>query len=147
MDNDYYVYTHCDINGNVFYIGKGKGYRAFNKNRSEKWLEKINAIKEYVVEIPYDNLTEEEAFDCEALLIQLYKKNKLVNILYPKPKSNNTVYYDLMQKAKDVKVLYDVLNNFDEHNKNNKFKALINLIAFTDKMQLQVNKIKYKYGI
>lgn len=147
MKKDYYVYTHCDKKGNIFYIGKGRGNRCKSKKRNNLWLEKVNDIGEYFIEIPYDNLTEEEALDCEALLIELYKHNNLVNLSHPSPKSDNTLYYDIMQKAKDIKTLYDILDNFDEYSKNKQFNKLIKLVLFTEKIKKQTDKLKVKYAI
>ena len=57
---DYYVYAHRDLNGVVFYIGKGRLKRAYTNNgRSSAWKEKTK--EGYTVEILYSNLTAEQA--------------------------------------------------------------------------------------
>ena len=57
---DYYVYAHRDLNGVVFYIGKGRLKRAYTNNgRSFAWKEKTK--EGYTVEILYSNLTAEQA--------------------------------------------------------------------------------------
>ena len=38
MKNDYYVYLHKTLDGEVFYVGKGTGKRAKSKAyRSKEW--------------------------------------------------------------------------------------------------------------
>lgn len=81
----YYVYLHLrKSDGSVFYIGKGSGNRAYDfssKGRNRYWKrtkEKYGVI----VEIIFDNLTEEEAFQCEkdAILEHTYFGTKLCNL-------------------------------------------------------------------
>jgi hypothetical protein len=85
MNKSFYVYAHYSSEGDIspFYIGKGKGNRAYNTNRSELWKEK--ASEGFVVKILKDNLTEPEAYDLEIKLIKLYgrvlyENGTLVNI-------------------------------------------------------------------
>jgi hypothetical protein len=61
----YYTYAYLREDGTPYYIGKGKGKRAWDKNHSVKMppKEKILILK--------DNLTEEEAFKHEVYLIQI----------------------------------------------------------------------------
>jgi hypothetical protein len=85
-DNNYYVYVHRKkTNGDVFYVGKGKGNRAWlTTTRSLLW----NRTKDkygYIVEIVQNNLQEWYAFELEKELICKYgrKDNKtgiLVNM-------------------------------------------------------------------
>ena len=66
--NNYYVYIHRRKSDNLpFYVGKGKGNRAWEitgKSRNKYW-HKVNAKHGLIVEIVFDNLSEEEAFQCE----------------------------------------------------------------------------------
>lgn len=58
-----YVYAHEDLNGNIFYIGKGTGRRAWAKNRDVNWhwyVEK-HLAGEYRVRILAENLSSAEA--------------------------------------------------------------------------------------
>lgn len=66
MNNKYYVYGYIRLDTNTyFYIGKGKGRRQFVlQDRSYHFTNILNKI-ECAVEILYDNLTEEEAFQLE----------------------------------------------------------------------------------
>ena len=72
MNNNYYVYQYIREDGSPYYIGKGKGNRAYINNRSTPKppeIDRIILIKE--------NLTEEEAFDLECKLIALYGRKDL----------------------------------------------------------------------
>lgn len=72
MKNDYYVYEHIRLDNNTcFYVGKGKGRRAWTKTRNKhhdrivsKYGMKVNIIK--------DSLTEEEALNLEKEVIARY---------------------------------------------------------------------------
>lgn len=68
--NNYYVYAHILDNETVpFYIGKGKGKRAYDtKNRSKFWNRV--AKKGYRVEFIRENLSEEEALLLEVTMIK-----------------------------------------------------------------------------
>lgn len=62
----FYVYLHKRLSdGKVFYVGKGKGKRAWvKKGRSEHWKRIVDKYG-YSVEIIFDELSEEEAFQIE----------------------------------------------------------------------------------
>jgi hypothetical protein len=71
----YYVYVHKDCaSGEVFYVGKGHGQRAWKtKCRNSKWESKVTSLSDgWQVEIVQDDLSENEAFDLEISLIQKY---------------------------------------------------------------------------
>ena len=125
--SSYYVYTHSDKDGNVFYVGKGTKRRAWAKNRSNQWLKKIKGG--YTIHVPYTELTNNEALDLEALLIETYGIDTLVNKKKETPKQNRgTVYYDIIQKAKDTKLLIEMYNNFEHYYKIPFFKNKIQLM-------------------
>jgi len=68
----YYVYVHRDrATGEVFYVGKGHGRRAWDKQRNSAWKEKVASLRDgWEAEIVQDDLTEIEAFELEAQLVQ-----------------------------------------------------------------------------
>lgn len=64
--NVFYVYLHRRASDNkVFYVGKGKDKRAFDKNNRSKYWKAVKNKHGLIVEIVFDSLTEEEAFQCE----------------------------------------------------------------------------------
>ena len=53
----FYVYLHKKPNGQIFYVGKGKGYRATQKsNRNAYWKRVVDKYG-YNVTIFKDNMT------------------------------------------------------------------------------------------
>lgn len=139
----YYVYTHSDMNGNVFYIGKGCNGRAWTDERTKEWKQKIKSLNnQYQIKTIYTELTEEEALDAEALLIELYGMNNLVNKVKPSPKSKSTKFYDLHERAIGIKTLYDILENFDRYYKSKFMKEHIDNLVFIEKMQHEIQKSK-----
>lgn len=72
MKNDYYVYKHIRLdNDTCFYIGKGRGKRAYTKKRNphhDRIVEKHGMKVEFVA----DGLTEDEAYELERETIKKY---------------------------------------------------------------------------
>jgi hypothetical protein len=69
----YYVYLHRAIeSGEVFYVGKGSGNRAWQRtNRNSEWNEKVSALGDrWEVVIVKDDLSEIEAFKLEARVVE-----------------------------------------------------------------------------
>ena len=130
--NNYYVYQHTDMDGNIFYIGKGKGNRAWDTKRSKEWNSKSK--NGYVVDILYDKLTEEEAFDAEGCMIQLIGIDTLTNIQNTKPKYN-TEYYNVLQTIKDA----EVLASLTDKDMNDSFiKEAVEFIEYIDNLRLEI---------
>ena len=67
----YYVYAHLDSSGQVFYIGKGTGRRAWSTDRHPLWSRyvKNHLNGEYQVKILQDNLSAEDVEKVEAAWI------------------------------------------------------------------------------
>jgi tetratricopeptide (TPR) repeat protein len=80
MTRNYYVYFHKDSGGNIFYVGKGTGKRAWSLDRDQVWTKYVNdrLCGKFSVEIHKDDLTEDEALHLENGLINEYGSN-LVN--------------------------------------------------------------------
>jgi uncharacterized protein len=88
----YYVYTLADPEGKIFYVGKGAGNRIFahlneaieHPRESDK-LNKIREIHAAGCEIKYEiirhGLTENEAFEVEAAIIDFIGLNELTNVV------------------------------------------------------------------
>ena len=71
LSEGFYVYLHRRKTDNsIFYVGKGKLYRAWTKNgRSDYWHNTVNKYG-YTVEILFDSLTEFEALQSEIDIIE-----------------------------------------------------------------------------
>lgn len=84
MRKDFYVYFHRDSSGQIFYIGKGTGQRAWSRDRHPAWKKYVAGRLggEYKVEIYRNGLTEAEAEGLESLLIDEHGKN-LINWINP----------------------------------------------------------------
>ena len=73
----FYTYAHTKPDGTIFYIGKGKDNRAWDKyNRSTYWKRFVNKHG-FNVEILANWKTEEEAFSHEILLISCFNDMKV----------------------------------------------------------------------
>lgn len=80
MQNSYYVYTHIRLDtGKVFYVGKGKGRRAFWQNQRNKHWKAIVAKTGFDVHFVASGLTEEEAFQLEKETISYFGRVNLAN--------------------------------------------------------------------
>lgn len=79
--NRFYVYLHLKPSGEVFYVGKGSGKRAWSRNLRNRHWKYVVAYHGFVVQIHTDKLTEDQAFELEIQLIKRYRKaGKLANV-------------------------------------------------------------------
>ena len=98
--NKYYVYEHIRKDTDqVFYVGKGQGNRAFDKNnRSPEWNKIVSEI-EYKIKIVQDNMEEKDAYALENQLIFEYgfmiEGGILVNKKFNHFKYNELLEYEL----------------------------------------------------
>jgi hypothetical protein len=75
---DFYVYVHRRATtGEIFYVGKGSGYRAKVPKRNNKLWHSIVAKDGYTVEFVETGLQEQEAFALEVKLIALHGRRDL----------------------------------------------------------------------
>ncbi len=76
----FYVYGHYDLNGSLFFVGKGTGKRAWSKDRHPLWERYVNhhVSGKYEIRIIADSMTTEEAEKLEAELISRHS-DSLVN--------------------------------------------------------------------
>lgn len=80
METSYYVYIHIRLDTKkVFYVGKGKGRRAFGSNQRNKHWTAIVAKAGFDVHFVATGLTEEDAFKLEKETISYYGRANLVN--------------------------------------------------------------------
>ena len=74
MKTDYYVYIHRRADDNLpFYVGKGRLDRAWKFYERNKYWNNTKEKHGVVVEIVFENLTEDEAFQCEIDTILEFK--------------------------------------------------------------------------
>lgn len=74
----FYVYTHRRAdNGAVFYVGKGRNRRAWNRSTRNLYWKKIASKTEVIVEIVKEGLSEICAFSIERALIFALKARGL----------------------------------------------------------------------
>ena len=75
----FYVYIHRKkSNGEIFYVGKGKGDRAWKRDRNNQIWRRIADKHGYTVELVAENLQEHAAFSMERELIALYGRMNAV---------------------------------------------------------------------
>ena len=75
-----YVYLHTKPNGEIFYVGKGNGYRAYDKtNRNSHWKRTV-AKYGYNISIFLDNLSDKKAYSVEMDLIEAIGLENLTNM-------------------------------------------------------------------
>ena len=74
----FYVYRYIRLDTNIpFYIGKGKGDRAYNIKKRNTIFKSIIKSTSYRVEIIINNIDEKTAFKKEIEFIKLYKEYNL----------------------------------------------------------------------
>lgn len=79
--NDFYVYVHRRLSDNkIFYVGKGKNKRAFEKSdRNSKWTNIANAHG-FKVEFAVAHMEELDALKLEQDMIAWFGKENLANV-------------------------------------------------------------------
>lgn len=82
--SNFYVYAHRTVtpraSGDVFYIGKGKGKRAWSKaGRNAHWHNVVEKYG-YSIEILIDGLEEQVAFELEKSFISICGRDSLCNL-------------------------------------------------------------------
>lgn len=79
--SDFYVYVHRKVsNGEIFYVGKGKLDRAWNKVARSRYWKAIVAKHGFYVEIVQSGMQEWWSFELEKDLIQKYGRENLCNL-------------------------------------------------------------------
>lgn len=77
---DFYVYLHSKATtGEVFYVGKGNGDRAYSKHGRNQYWNRVVKKHGYTVELYATGLQEWYAFELEKELIAYYGRENLTN--------------------------------------------------------------------
>ena len=89
----FYVYTHKDKNGTVFYVGKGTGDRAHSRERSPEWIEYLDkrSDRKFSVEIIRDGISEEDALEIEDAVMKMLS-GTIVNRVNPHAPYDSTKF-------------------------------------------------------
>jgi len=130
--NNYYVYIHKTKDGIPFYVGKGKGKRAWSTNRNADWKEFVNRIGDYNVELPYTNLSEQKALDIEKKLIADIGVNNLTNILSEGYITHNPYQY-MYDTANELICLANITT--EDIIKDKQLKSYISMLGELYKLQ------------
>jgi hypothetical protein len=98
----FYVYFHRDVNGGIFYVGRGTSDRAWSQDRDRNWQKYVRERSngKHTVELFKEQLTEAEACDLESWLISVHGKH-LVNWINPGRQTDYTAiarYHELRDK-------------------------------------------------
>jgi HIRAN domain-containing protein len=157
---DYYVYVHKDPDGNVFYVGKGTGQRAWSQdNRDAVWhryvSEKLGG--RYEVEIIKNELKEEEALELENE-VMLKQGDRLLNLGKPVGAMTVNVSIDKEGKLKfetisqpsnanstDSKTKLEETEHYCELKKNN--KAFVAATKAFEKTDLETAAKRYREAL
>jgi hypothetical protein len=79
--NNYYVYFHINsLTNQIFYVGKGKGKRAYTKTGRNNFWKRIVKKYGWIVNIVEDNLTSEQALEREIFYIKKIGRTNLCNL-------------------------------------------------------------------
>lgn len=107
ISRDFYVYLHKTPDGAPFYIGKGRGLRAYSKyDKGKGWCDVVDEAGSFEVEILRVGMTEEEALIFERDKIIEYGRRcdgtgPLVNVnLVMKPKPWR--HYYVVEDEKEI---------------------------------------------
>lgn len=141
-DNYYYVYEHW-LNGEVIYVGKGKGDRAFHNKRNELWNDKVKGNFKFLeVKIRGYFKEEQDAFDYEEMLINKYTSNgiKLTNIMHNPNQKEHKLYYLSKQSSNSSNSEKD--EKFEHSTGFNHYKQALSF--FKSRHNTIVMFVKYK---
>lgn len=143
--NNFYVYLHKRKDDNsVFYIGKGRNSRAYQKRyRNKEWQSIVNSVGFYN-EFAEKNMSEEEAFKLEKDLIKQYGINNLANINLGGDggvSRDNNIVNELKENINDLIVLLDIGQNFDKYWKSSWFRKNMETLCYLEKLQIQFSNL------
>jgi hypothetical protein len=111
----YYTYAHYNLNGDLFYIGKGKGNRAFSHgDRSREWKDYVYKTDGITIKIVERWNTEEEAYKHEMALIE-YSSIPIIPLIQQELSRHGDKTNIFLRNAEFIDVIcYEVMSGFFE---------------------------------
>ena len=80
-DKRFYVYVHRrKTDGRIFYVGKGQGNRAYDRQGRNTWWQRVVAKYDFYAEIVFRTDVEKCAFSIESGLIRYIGRDNLCNL-------------------------------------------------------------------
>lgn len=155
--SSYYVYIHKRASdGKPFYVGKGNKYRAWVTKGRNNWWEKVVLKHGFTVEIVYEKLTEEEAFQCEkdVILEFNYFGYPLVNLTTGGEGGSNPSIETRIKQSRAKVGKYKGLDNpysdkktYKFYNKSIDIKETLTRSELCSKYKIPPSQIKKLFGI
>lgn len=103
---DFYIYTHRDSQGNLLYVGKGRGDRDVEQNRSDLWKEGIS--NPFMVDRICEGLDEDLALFVEMSIIRALNPplniKKRQKVITPLDYKRNPI--DILEPTEEEKLSY-----------------------------------------
>lgn len=123
---EFYVYIHTRLSdGKIFYVGKGRGKRAWDVRHRNRYWHNTVAKHGHAVTILHDGLTEKEAFNLEMIVISMLGLENLTNMTLGGDGPTGHVYSEkskeLMSKNKKANVTDETRLRHSEGRKKWKF--------------------------
>ncbi len=111
----FYVYTHKDKDGTVFYVGKGTGDRARSQERTPEWIEYLNekSAGQFSVEIVRDGISEEDALELEDAVMKMHG-GTIVNRVNPHAPYDLTKFRAYCEAQKNFSNTLKLATNFQK---------------------------------
>lgn len=130
--NNFYVYVHKRNDTNqIFYVGKGRWGRAYQKRyRNKEWNKIANSVG-FTNEFAQKNMSEEEAFKLEKELIASIGIENLTNIMLGGDGGKSRDKFDLHY---ELAIWKDMLDNFDYYYKSKWFREMIKIFSYTQQL-------------
>ena len=119
-DTSFYVYVHKKkTDGTIFYVGKGKGRRAYQMSNRSMYWDNVSKKHGVDVEITHIGLTESQSFYIEKKMIQKIGRENLVN-LTPGGEGNSDPWKE-ETRSKRVAAIQSACNSEEWIRKNHEF--------------------------
>lgn len=154
-NTSFYVYLHRKkSNGQVFYVGKGHGNRAFDKHKRSNWWKSIVAKHGFFAEIIETEYQDWYASEREIELIAYYGRENLCNMTDGGDGASGYVFTDedrrkISEKRKGYKQTDEAKRKLSEHRSGKKLSLELRKklsIAQTGRRHTEETKAKISAG-